>query len=69
MPFSIHSTIGELMDNADTRAFIETHMAELAHHPMLGLAKQMSLKALAPFSGGKLTDATLAQIDAELRKF
>jgi len=66
--YSINSTVAELLDNPATLAFIEKNMAELPNHPMLGMIMNMPLKALAPFSEGKLTDEVLAQIDAELAK-
>ena len=68
MTYSINSTIKELLANPSTRAFIEKHMAELPKHPMLAMIKGMPLKALAPFSEGRLTDEVLAQLDIELAK-
>lgn len=37
-------------------------------HPMLGMIKGMPLRALAPFSEGRLTDEVLAKLDVELAK-
>jgi len=68
MAFSINSTVAELLENPATLAFIEANMAELPNHPMLSMIKGMPLKALAPFSEGKLTDEVLERIDAELAK-
>ena len=68
MAFSTESTIQELLDNPTSRAFMEANMDELVNHPMLGMIKGMSLKSVAPFSGGKLTDELLAKIDLELKK-
>ena len=68
MAYGINSTIEELLGNPATLAFIEKHMAELPKHPMLAMIKGMPLKALAPFSNGRLTDEVLTQIDAELAK-
>ena len=68
MAFSTNSTVKELLDNPQTRAFLEERMPELINHPALGMIKSMSLKAIAPFSGGKLNDEVLATIDEALQK-
>lgn len=68
MTFSINSTIEDLLANPATLAFIEKNMPELPSHPMLAMIKRMPLKALAPFSEGKLTPEVLANIDTELAK-
>ena len=68
MPYSTESTVKELLDNAQTRAFIEEKMPELLTHPALGMIRGMSLRAIAPFSGGKLNDEALAAIDEALQK-
>lgn len=68
MPFSSSSTVGELLDNEATRGYMEKHMPELINHPMIKMARGMSLRAIAPFSGGKLDEETLAKIDVDLAK-
>ncbi len=68
MTFGINSSIEELLANPATLAFIEQHMPELPKHPMLAMIKSMPLKALAPFSEGRLTPEVLAQLDVELAK-
>ena len=68
MGFSVDSTVGELLDNPLSRAFIDQHMPELPSHPMLAMARSMPLRAIAPFSGGKLTPDVLDWIDGEFRK-
>lgn len=68
MGFSIDSTVGDLLENAGTRAFIEKTMPELVNHPAMGMIRGMSLRAIAPFSNGKLTDEILTTVDAALQK-
>ena len=68
MGFSIDSTVGELLDNPLSRAFIDQHMPELPTHPMLAMARSMPLRAIAPFSGGKLSPDVLNWIQAEFQK-
>ena len=68
MTYGIHSSIEDLLANPATLAFIEQHLPELPQHPMLAMIKRMPLKALAPFSEGRLTDEVLARLDLELAK-
>ena len=68
MTFGIHSSIEDLLANPATLAFILKNMPELPKHPMLAMVKSLPLKALAPFSEGRLTPEVLAQLDTELAK-
>lgn len=68
MTFSTHSTVKELLDNPQTRAFLEEKMPELLIHPALSMIRGMSLRAIANFSDGKLNDEVLASIDEALQK-
>ena len=68
MAYSIDSTVGELLDNAAPRAVIDKHMPEFAANPQIGMARGMSLKMVAGFSGGMITNEILATVNAELQK-
>ncbi|SMB21543.1 conserved protein of unknown function [Sterolibacterium denitrificans] len=68
MGYSIDSKVGELLDNAGPRAVIDQHMPELATNPQIGMARGMSLKMIAGFSGGKITKEMLAAVDEDLKK-
>jgi hypothetical protein len=61
MAFSTDSSIGDLLDDAAAKAVLLKHMPGIADHPQIGMAKAMglSLKAVAGFSGGKITDDML----------
>jgi hypothetical protein len=67
MAFSVDSTLRELMENPSTHEFLEKNMPELLQHPALSMIRNMSLRQIAPFSEGKLTDEVLAQIDENLK--
>jgi hypothetical protein len=67
MAYSIDSTVGELLDNAAPRAVIDKHMPELASNPQIGMARGMSLKIVAGFSGGKITNEMLAAVNDDLQ--
>jgi hypothetical protein len=68
MAYSIDSTVGELLDNAAPRAVIDKHIPEFATNPQIGMARGMSLKMVAGFSGGMITNEILATLNAELQK-
>jgi len=68
MGYSIDSKVGELLDNAAPRAVIDKHMPELATNPQIGMARGMSLKMIAGFSGGKITKEMLAAVNDDLQK-
>jgi hypothetical protein len=68
MAFSIESTVGDLLDNPGPRAVLDKIMPQLATNPQIDMARGMSLKMVAGFSGGKITDALLAEVDAALAK-
>jgi len=68
MAFSIESTVGDLLDNPGPRAVLDKIMPQLATNPQIDMARGMSLKMVAGFSGGRITDALLAEVDAALAK-
>ncbi len=68
MALSINSTVGELLDNAASCAILDKHVPGMSSNPQIGMARGMSLKMVAGFSGGMITDEILAAVDAELGK-
>lgn len=68
MAFSTDSSIGDLLDDDAAKAVLIRHMPGIADHPQIGMAKTMglSLKAVAGFSGGKITDQMLDAAGKEL---
>ena len=61
------TTIGQLLDNAQTRGVLEKYAPNLVHSDRIGEARGMTLRALQPFTP-KITDDLLASIDLELAK-
>ena len=61
MAFSIDTPIGDLLDNPATLAILDKLMPSLSSNPQIGMARGMglSLKAVAGFSGGRITDDLL----------
>ncbi len=62
------STIGDLLDNAATKAVLEKHMAPMVGNPQIDMARSMTLKQIQGFAPGMVTDELLAKVDADLAK-
>lgn len=63
---SLDTPIEVLIANEKTKAVLDARIPGLTSHPMLDQFKAMSLKQLAPMSGGQLTDAMLEGVAADL---
>jgi len=50
------------------KAVLEKHIPGIATNPQMAMAKGMSMKMIAPMSGGKITPAILKAIEEELKK-
>lgn len=68
MAFSIDSTLGDILADENGKAVLEKHLPGVSSMPGLDMAKGMSLKALAPFSQGRLTEDVLNAINEDLGK-
>lgn len=64
---TIESSIEALENDAATKAVLEKHLPGLAEHPAYSQFKGMTLRQVAPLSGGKITDEIIAAIDADLK--
>jgi hypothetical protein len=64
--FTIDTPIETLMADARAKAVVTTHLPGIDQHPAYDQFKAMSLKALAPFSQGMITEEALAKIAADL---
>lgn len=49
------------------KAALEKHLPVILAHPAYEQFKGMSLRALAPLSGGQLTDDKIAAVEADLK--
>ncbi len=50
------------------KAVLEKHIPALVSNPQIEMARSMTLKQIQGFAGDALTDAKLADIDADLAK-
>lgn len=68
MALSIDSKIGDLLANPKAKAILDKAMPGFSTNPQMSMAKGMTLKMIAPMSGGKITPAILKALDEELKK-
>jgi len=64
---TIDSPIEALVNDPATKAVLEKHLPGMDKHPAYGQFKGMSLRQLAPYSQGAITDEKIAAIDADLK--
>ncbi len=61
-------TIKELLDNDAAKAVLERLAPQLLNHPMLGMAKGMSLEKVLSMVGSLITPEQIKNIIEELQK-
>ena len=64
--FSIDSPIEQLVANPATKTVLEADFPGITTHPAYEQFKAMSLKQLAPYSNGIITDEKLGKASADL---
>jgi hypothetical protein len=64
--FTIDTPIEALMADERAKAVVVKHLPGIDQHPAYGDFKALSLKALAPFSQGLISDELLGKIGADL---
>ena len=67
MSLSINSNLGDLLDNADSKAILEKHLPGISTHPQIGMGRGFPLKMVAGFTGGLITPEALEKVDADLK--
>lgn len=60
--------IGTLLDDPAARAILDKAIPGMTSNDQIDMARSMTLKAIQPFAADQITDAKLAQIDAEFAK-
>lgn len=66
MTFSIESKIGLLLDNPQSKVILDLHVPGLATHPQIAFAREMTLRAVIPFSAGAVTEEKVLAVQAAL---
>lgn len=64
--FSVDTPIETLMADERAKAVVNKHLPGIDQHPAYDQFKAMSLKALAPFSQGMISDELLGKINTDL---
>lgn len=65
--FSIDTPIEQLVANPAAKAVVVKHIPGIDQHPAYDQFKAMSLRQVAPYSEGLITEAMLTAIDTELK--
>ncbi|HEY6963577.1 MAG TPA: hypothetical protein VI407_00025 [Erythrobacter sp.] len=65
-PFTIDTPIEALVADARAKAVLDKYLPGIDQHPAYDQFKALSLRTVAPFSQGMITDELLAKIDADL---
>ncbi len=64
--FSSDTPIEQLVANEQAKAVLDADVPGLSTHASYDMFKSMSLRQLAPYSQGKITDELLTKVDADL---
>jgi hypothetical protein len=64
--FTVDTPIEALMADERAKAVVTKHLPGIDQHPAYEQFKAISLKSLAPFSQGLITDEVLGKIEADL---
>ena len=65
---STDTLIGELLDNAATRAILDKYLPGFSTADQIDAARNMTLRACQQYAPETITDEALAKIDSDLAK-
>lgn len=68
MPFSLNSTVREILANEQAKAVVERHLPGASTHPDLPQALHMTLRDVSYYPESGLTQAKLKAIEEDLKK-
>jgi para-nitrobenzyl esterase len=67
--FSVETTdLGTLLDNPGAKAVLLKHLPDMVGNEQIQMARALTLKQLQGFAGDALSDAKLAEVQADLDK-
>lgn len=64
--FNLDTPIEALVADAKAKAVLDANLPGLTAHPSYDMFKMLSLRAVQPMSGGKLTDEALKKVETDL---
>jgi para-nitrobenzyl esterase len=62
------TSLGDLLDNPKTKDILARHLPEVVSSDQIDMARGMTLQMIQQYAPDDITDAKLAQIDADLAK-
>jgi hypothetical protein len=65
---SADTPIGDLLDDPRAKAILTKYLPEVVNSDQIEMARAMSLKAIQSYAPDQISDAKLAEIDAELAR-
>lgn len=72
MPFTLDTTLGEILDNPQAKAVLDQHMPGVSANPMVAMARGLSLNMLLSMPQAAQLGVTREKVDAilaEINKF
>ena len=64
--FNLDTPIEQLVADPKAKAVLDADLPGMSNHPSYDMFKAMSLRAVQPFSQGKLTDEALKKVETDL---
>jgi para-nitrobenzyl esterase len=62
------TTVGQILDDPAAKAVVDKHLPGLLAGEQIDMAREMTLRTLQQFAPDRVTDAALADIDADFVK-
>lgn len=66
MAFSLDTTLGEILDNPQAKAILDRHVPGASSHPMIAVAKGMSLNLILSMPQAAQAGLTREKVEAFL---
>lgn len=67
MAITIDSKIGDILADEKAKAILDKHMPGTSTNPQISMASGMTLKMVAPLSGGKITPEIIKAIEEDFK--
>jgi hypothetical protein len=62
------TSLGDMLDDPAAKAILVKYLPQMVANPQIDMARGMTLKQMQSYAADQITDAKLAQIDADLAK-
>lgn len=68
MPLSVNSKLKDVLAHPEGKALMEKYVPGMTSDPRMQQGMSMTIRAIAPFTSGKLAGNNLKALDEELKK-